>query len=158
MFVQNHYHKMELHYLSVAHSDGYKQRAGINQHVMCNLVTALFRDSTKPIFSLRLPFVTTANTLTHFLTEQICNFTTSHSSATAFHFLCKCLCWIWRWIYFSIRLLGTVKSTTLYKADTESYLIRELWHYNLYQSNTKEKVIFYAWSLVNIEQMNSLKL
>lgn len=30
------------------------------------------------------------------------------------------------------------KSITMYKADTESYL--ELWHYNLYQRNTKEKV------------------
>ncbi len=53
---------------------------------------------------------------------------------------------------------GTVKSITLYKADTESYFIRELWHYNLYQRNTKEKVMFYARSLVNMSQVKSLKL
>ena len=102
-----------------------------------NLDTAPFRDPlTKPIFPLRLPFWRTANTLTHFLTEQMCNVTTSHSSAPALVVLCKCLSWIWWWIYFSIQLSsGTVKSITLYKADTESYFIRELWHYNLYQTH-----------------------
>lgn len=30
---------------------------------------------------------------------------------------------------------GTVKSITLYKADTEFYFIRELWHCNLYQTH-----------------------
>lgn len=50
--------------------------------------------------------------------------------------LCKCLSWIWWWIYFSIHLTSsTVKSITLYKADTESYFIWELWHYNLYQTH-----------------------
>lgn len=40
------YHLLYLHYLSVALSDRYKhtRRAGINQHVIFTLVTALFRD------------------------------------------------------------------------------------------------------------------
>lgn len=108
---------------------------------------------TKPIFSLRLPIWHTANTLTHSLTEQMCNVTTSHSSATALYFLCRCLGWKWWWIYFSIQVSSsTVKSITLYKADTES-----LFHSravtplsNLYQRNTKRKVMFYASSLVNM--------
>lgn len=159
-----HYHLLYLHYLSVAHSDRYKhrhpRRAGINQHVIFTLVTVLFRDPWQsqyflwgsPFDTPRTPWLISwlnkcamLRQATHLLqpSTPYVNARAEYDGGFTFQYKSSS---------------GTVKSITLYKADTESYFIRELWHYNLHQSNTKEKVMFYARSHENMSQVKSLKL
>lgn len=95
----------------------------------------------------------TANIVTNFLTEQMCNVTTSHLSATA---LATSYVNAWSWydggFSFQNRSLPVCK---VYRPVLSWHLfIQELWCY-ISINEWGKKVPFYAQSLVNLQKLKS---